>query len=215
QLAVFQPIVFMDYFKNFKTPLGMVEMGEGFVQNRKLARTAIEFVQKKVTLLQRCPLEQLPLRVTHNDTKINNVLFDRKTNKPCCIIDLDTLMPGYLIFDFGDMVRTFCSRAGEEEQDWTKVHLDIYLFEKLCEGFFVALAPLMSKVEKLHLIDGALLITYEQAIRFLNDYLTGDRYYRTTYPGHNLSRAHNQIQLLRSMLDQELQMKQIVQDLLG
>ena len=184
------------------------------LQNRKLARTVIEFIQKEASLLQRFHPDKLPLRVTHNDTKINNVLFDIKTENACCIIDLDTLMPGHLVFDFGDMVRTFCNRAGEEEQDWTKVHLDLYLFEKLCQGFFEPLGPLISDSEKKQMINGALLITYEQAIRFLNDYLTGDRYYAIQYPGHNLCRAYNQTQLLRSMLEQEGRMQEIVQQFL-
>ena len=122
-------------------------------------------------------------------------------------------MPGILPFDFGDMVRTFCNRVGEEAEDWTKVHLDLYFFENLSKGFFDAIHSKLTEPEKNHLVDGVLLITFEQSIRFLNDYLVGDIYYATQYPGQNLNRAYNQIQLLRSMLEQESNMHQIINQL--
>lgn len=182
-------------------------------QRRKLARTAIEFIQQQVPLLNRFSNSELPVRVSHNDTKINNILFDKTTKKGTCIIDLDTLMPGHLPYDFGDMVRTFTNRVGEEEQDWTKVRMNFHFFEHLCKGFFDALGHLITSKEKEHLVDGALLITYEQSIRFLGDYIAGDLYYTPQYSGQNLNRAYNQIQLLRSMLEQESAMKNVIQQL--
>ena len=141
---------------------------------------------------------ELPVRVTHNDTKLNNVLFDRSSGEPLCVIDLDTVMPGLSLYDFGDAIRFGASTAAEDEKDLEKVTLDRGRYELFREGFLAA-CPGLSAAEKELLPTGAMVITAEQAVRFLADYLNGDRYYRIRYPEQNLDRARTQIRLLQEM----------------
>ena len=141
---------------------------------------------------------ELPVRVTHNDTKLNNVLFDRRSGEPLCVIDLDTVMPGLSLYDFGDAIRFGASTAAEDEKDLDKVTLDLRRYELFREGF-VAACPGLTALEKEMLPAGAAVITAEQAVRFLTDYLNGDLYYRIHYPEQNLDRARTQIRLLQEM----------------
>ena len=153
----------------------------------------------------------LPDRVTHNDTKISNVLFSNKTDRGICVIDLDTVMTGTLLTDFGDMVRTFTAQGGEDEKDTGRVRCNPDLFEGLCNGFMAGVQGYISEVEKANLLLGAKLMIYMQAIRFLTDYLNGDVYYKITYHVQNLDRAKNQLKLLESFLEQEEQFREILE----
>jgi len=173
------------------------------------AKAEIAFLQQQAHLSIKLPTK-LPIRVTHNDTKINNVLFDRDSKKGISVIDWDTLMPGWIAHDFGDMVRTFTNSLGEESDQLSSVFMNIDFFKALSLGFMETLAPLLTSEEKKHLVNGALVITFEQAVRFLSDYLQGDIYYRVESADHNLVRARNQIQLLKSMLNQQAEMEDII-----
>lgn len=139
---------------------------------------------------------KLKLRVVHNDTKINNILFDTRSNKAVAVIDLDTLMPGYFIYDLGDMVRTFVSPVSEEEIDLSKVAFRFPFYQKLLEGYLSEMGDCLTDEEKEAIPFAGLMMTYIMAIRFLADYLNGDIYYNTEYPGQNLVRASNQLRLL-------------------
>lgn len=141
----------------------------------------------------------LPLRVTHNDTKLNNVMMDRETGEGLCVIDLDTVMPGLSVTDFGDAIRFGASTAAEDETDLQKVHFDRRLYEVYREGFIEGCGGALTSGEIDLLPVGAMVITYEQALRFLTDYLMGDVYYKTARPSHNLDRARTQIRLLSEM----------------
>lgn len=141
----------------------------------------------------------LPLRVTHNDTKLNNVLLDEKTGKGVCVIDLDTVMPGLSINDFGDAVRFGASTAAEDEKDLTKVHFSLELFEAYVRGYFDGVGNALTDDEIRLLPHGAIMMTYECGVRFLTDYLEGDTYFKTAYPTHNLVRAHTQLRLVEEM----------------
>jgi len=138
---------------------------------------------------------ELPVRVIHNDTKFNNVLLDHE-DKAQCVIDLDTVMPGYVAYDYGDALRTIINTAAEDEKDIRKIGLDIPLFEAYTRGYFQEAAGFLTEPEVDSLITGMLLLPYMQAVRFLTDYLDNDRYYKVNFPGHNLQRANAQLALL-------------------
>ena len=155
--------------------------------------------EERATQLQRMRLSgELPLRVTHNDTKLNNVLLDKKTRKSLCVLDLDTVMPGLSAYDFGDSIRFGAATAAEDEKDLSKMGLDLHLFEVYTRGFLEAATSLTDKeVEVLPL--GAYVMTVECGARFLKDYLEGDLYFKTAYPEHNLVRARTQMKLAQDM----------------
>jgi thiamine kinase-like enzyme len=153
---------------------------------------------------------ELPLRVTHNDTKINNVLFDEKTKDPVIVIDLDTVMPGLAAHDFGDAVRFAANTAEEDEPDASKVSLDLDLYRAFAEGFVEETAGGLSDAEINSLALGAFTITIELALRFLDDYITGDKYFKTNYEGHNLVRCRCQLALARDMEKKFDEMNKIV-----
>ncbi len=141
---------------------------------------------------------ELPLRVTHNDTKLNNVLLDKDTRKSLCVLDLDTVMPGLSLYDFGDSIRFGAATAPEDEKDLSKMEMDLHLFEVYTRGFLEAATSLTDReVELLPL--GAFVITLELATRFMKDYLDGDLYFKTAYPEHNLVRARAQMKLAADM----------------
>lgn len=141
----------------------------------------------------------LPLRVTHNDTKLSNILLDEVTEEAVCIIDLDTVMPGSSLYDFGDSVRTGAASAAEDEPDLDKVHFLPEMYKAYAKGFIKGTAGALTEKELKMLSDGAYVITLEQAIRFLSDYLDGDTYYHIDYPEHNLVRARTQLKLVTEM----------------
>jgi Ser/Thr protein kinase RdoA (MazF antagonist) len=152
---------------------------------------------------------ELHLRVTHNDTKLNNVMLDRKTRKALCVLDLDTVMPGLSAHDFGDSIRFGAATAAEDEQDLSKMTLDLHMFEVYTRGFLESATKLTDKeVEVLPL--GALIMTLEVGLRFLKDYIDGDLYFKTSYPEHNLVRARTQLKLVADMEEKMEDMNRIV-----
>ena len=157
----------------------------------------------------------LPLRVTHNDTKLNNILMDAKSGEARAVIDLDTIMPGSMLFDFGDSIRFGASTAAEDEKDLSKVHFDINLFKAYAEGYCGAVKSSITKREAELLPYGSYLMTIECGMRFLADYLSGDTYFATKYEGHNLVRCRTQIRLASEMEAQFAQMGEIIAEILA
>ena len=141
----------------------------------------------------------LPLRVTHNDTKAGNVLLDSASGRALAVIDLDTVMPGTILSDFGDMVRTFVPDRYEDDPDTENLTLRMEILEALTEGFLSQTADFLTAAEREYLMLGASWIVGEQALRFLTDYLAGDPYYKTDYPEHNLVRARNQLSVISAL----------------
>lgn len=180
---------------------------------RDKAAKEITFVEerseemKRILILGRAGI--IPLRITHNDTKFNNILFD-KAGRGLCIIDLDTVMPGYVHYDFGDAIRSGCNRSREDESDLERVGMDIHLFAGYARGFLESLPGCLSTVEISHLAFSAKLFAYMVGLRFLSDYLVGDLYFKTVRPGHNLQRARVQFRLLEDMERQFRQMEDII-----
>lgn len=147
--------------------------------------------------------QHLPIRVCHNDTKINNMLYCSKTHKAKAVIDLDTCMPGFLLHDFGDMVRTFCCAEAEDSTSLDKVVIRKEVFEALVKGYLAPLKPILSKQEQLSLLLGAKIMPLMLSVRFLTDYLNNDVYFKTAYPEHNLVRTQNQLALYKNILVNE------------
>lgn len=157
--------------------------------------------------------QELPLRVTHNDTKINNILFDKDTDEAKTVIDLDTVMPGLVAYDFGDAIRSAANTAAEDEPDLSKVHLDLERFRAFATGFVRELKGSLTPIEIKTLALGAFTMTAELAVRFLDDYITGDQYFKTLYRGHNLVRTRCQLALATEMLDRMGEMNRIIADI--
>jgi len=187
-------------------------------QRKALASEEISFVLHRQSLVSLVTdglsSGRLPLRVTHNDTKINNVLFDDETERGLCVIDLDTTMPGSPLYDFGDLVRTATCQAAEDERDLSLVAMDINLFQAVAEGYLSQTADLLNEAEKELLPMAGPLLAFTIGLRFLTDYLEGDVYFKTRYPEHNLVRARTQFKLLRSMEEQQREMKRIIEGIL-
>lgn len=153
---------------------------------------------------------KLPLRVTHNDTKLNNILFDINNGEALCVIDLDTIMPGYSVNDFGDSIRFGATTALEDETDLSKVNFDISLYELYVKGFIEGAKGGLTEGELEMLPIGAIMMTFECGMRFLADYLNGDTYFRIHRPSHNIDRCRNQFKLVADMESQLDEMKAIV-----
>ena len=165
--------------------------------------------QEAGTLVNMLAEGKLPLRVTHNDTKLNNVMLDEATRKPLCVIDLDTTMPGLSLYDFGDSIRFGAATAAEDEKDLDKMVMDLSLFETYTKGFLSA-CPGLTENERDMLPMGAKLMTLECGVRFLTDYLSGDTYFATHYEGQNLDRCRTQFKLVADMEGKWDEMKRIV-----
>lgn len=185
-------------------PLGRVEGLEKeidfFKEHRSLASKLVDMQEKG----------ELPLRVTHNDTKYNNILMDRDTNEPLCVIDLDTVMPGLTMYDFGDAIRFAANTAVEDETDLSKVSLSMEKYEGFTKGFIEASKDFLTQNELDNMALGAIVITIELASRFLGDHITGDKYFRIHRENHNLDRARCQIKLAEDMLEKYDEMCEIV-----
>ena len=198
----------VDRFRQFKVSVAADAAGRAAG-----VKTDIDFLLEREDLA--CTLQNmrqdglLPLRVTHNDTKLNNVLLDRVTRKALCVLDLDTVMPGLSLYDFGDSIRFGAATAAEDEQDLSKMELDLHLFEVYTRGYLED-ANALTDTEIAMLPMGALAVTLELATRFLKDYLDGDLYFKTTYPEHNLVRARTQMKLARDMQQKWEDMNRIV-----
>ena len=227
-------------FENFEKALSADAMGRAssvkeeidFFLERK------DYCGKIVNLLNS---GEMPTKVTHNDTKINNILFDQKTGAPAAVIDLDTVMPGSYLYDFGDAIRSGatgtpvdvidldtimpgsicydfgdsirfgCNTGAEDEPDLTKVNFSIELFEAYAKGYLTALGDSVTKIERENLPWGAILMTLECGMRFLTDYLEGDHYFRTHREGHNLDRTRTQIKLVTEMEKNLSKMQEIIE----
>lgn len=155
---------------------------------------------------------EIPLRVTHNDTKLNNIMMDEKTGKGLCVLDLDTVMPGLVMHDFGDAIRFGASTAAEDEKDLTKVSCDLELYEIYVKGFLKGAGDALTEKEISLFPMGAKVLAYEQGMRFLTDYLDGDVYYKISREGQNLDRARTQLKLVADMEEKWERMKQIVEE---
>ncbi len=197
-------------YKDFEQALKEDKMNRA-----KDCQKEIEFLsQRKSTLgkvVEGLNDGSIPLRVTHNDTKLNNILMDAETLEARAIIDLDTIMPGSMIYDFGDSIRFGASTAAEDEQDLDKVHFDLSLFETYFSGYYESVRESITEKELNLLPYGAYLLTTECGMRFLTDYLSGDTYFATKYANHNLIRCRTQFKLAKEMEDALDEMLGIVQ----
>ncbi|MCH7872252.1 MAG: aminoglycoside phosphotransferase family protein [Planctomycetes bacterium] len=152
-----------------------------------------------------------PRRVAHYDAKVSNVLFDADSDEAVCVVDFDTVMPGSVLYDFGDMVRSMACPADEDETDLSRVRIDLDLFEAVARGYLAAAGGFLTGVEKQNLITAGKVITFEQGVRFLADFLDGDIYYKTARPTQNLDRARNQFRLVESIIKSESPMNDAMQ----
>ena len=200
----------VDRYRIFKETLAADPMGRARDVQAEIG-FALAREEEAGTLVRLLAEEKLPLRVTHNDTKLNNVMLDAKTRKALCVIDLDTVMPGLSLYDFGDSIRFGAASAEEDEQDLSKMEMRLELFETYTKGFLGA-CPGLTDLERELLPLGAKLMTLECGVRFLTDYLDGDHYFATHRPGQNLDRARTQFKLVADMEAKWQQMHEIVQE---
>ena len=209
QLQDFDASQLVESIPHFHDTVFRMKTFFGIVDDDPVGRTAevaeeIAFIRENRefagTLCRQIEVGELPLRVTHNDTKTNNVLFDRDTMDPLVVIDLDTCMPGLACYDFGDTIRFAACTGEEDERDTEKMKLDLGLFRAYTEGYLSQTAEILTEKEIESLATGAAVITLELASRFLGDYLTGDKYFRIDYPEHNLVRARAQLALYKDMM---------------
>jgi aminoglycoside phosphotransferase (APT) family kinase protein len=177
----------------------------------KLAKTEIEFALRRKPITSVLLDANLPERVTHNDNKFNNVMLDDATGEGICVLDLDTLMPGLALYDFGDTVRTATSPTKEDERDLSKVTMRFPMFEALVRGYLSEAGEFLTPAEKRLLAFSGKLITFEIGIRFLADHLAGDVYFKVHREGHNLDRARTQFKLIESIEQQEERMNKLVE----
>jgi hypothetical protein len=197
------------------TPKRFVRLEEAIradpVNRAVLARSEIEFALARKPVVNGLLQATLPERVTHNDTKFNNVMLDDATGQGICVIDLDTVMTGSALYDFGDLVRTTTCPTREDEPDLSKVHMQFPMFEDLVRGYLGATVGFLTKPERELLAFSGKLITFEIAIRFLTDFLEGDVYFKVHRPHQNLDRTRMQLRLVESIEAQEEQMARFVE----
>ena len=180
-----------------------------------LAKPEIGFARSRQAITGNLLDAGLPERITHNDTKFNNILLDDKTGEAVCVIDLDTVMPGLALYDFGDMVRTTTSPAAEDEKDLSLVTMQFPMFEALVRGYLESAGAFLTVAERRYLAFSGKLITFEIGIRFLADHLAGDTYFKVHREGHNLDRCRAQFRLVESIEQQEEEMKRLVESIAG
>ena len=196
-------------FADFQRAVAEDRMGRAAQVQRE-----IEFVRARETeyhvMVDLLAAGKLPLRVTHNDTKLNNILFDKTTGEGLCVIDLDTVMPGLAANDFGDSIRFGASTGAEDEKDLSKISCDLNLYDVYAKGFIEGCEGILTDDEIRCLPLGAKVMTYECGMRFLTDYLSGDTYFKIDYPTHNLDRARTQFKLVADMEDKWDEMQRIV-----
>lgn len=197
-------------WENFKSSLH-----RDAVQRSEEIKSEIKFAEEKypelVQITRFLKSGKLPIRVTHNDTKLNNILFS-EDNDALCLIDLDTVMPGSLLHDFGDAIRTSCNTANEDEQDLTKISLNLSNFKQFSQGFIEATSGFIKESEKNLLVISTKFMAFIMGLRFLTDYIDGDIYYKTDYKEHNLVRCRAQFKLLTCIQENQSYMEQIVKD---
>ena len=200
----------VDRYRQLKESVKADNMGRAADVSGEIA-FALEH-EEECSILQRMRESgQIPLRITHNDTKLNNVLLDKATHKSLCVLDLDTVMPGLSVHDFGDAVRCGAATAEEDEPDYKKMKLDVHKFRIFTRGFLEA-APNLSQVEVDNLVLGSFTIAMELATRFLKDYLDGDLYFKTAYPEHNLVRARTQFAMAADIKEKWDELQSIVKE---
>lgn len=173
-----------------------------FIKNKNIANKIQHLIDNK----------QMPLKVTHNDTKLNNLMFEYKTNEGLCLVDLDTVMKGCICFDYGDFIRSACNKAKEDEKDLSKVVFKKDMFFAFTKGYLSKVKETISQIELEHLIDGAITMTYECGLRFLSDYLNGNKYFKIDYPNHNLIRCKTQIHLCKQIINSQKELNNFVID---
>lgn len=155
---------------------------------------------------------EIPIRVTHNDTKSNNVLFDKMTKRPLVVIDLDTVMPGTLLSDFGDAVRFICNTSAEDEPDTNKVYFDTQKFRAFTKGYLTEVKDTITEIEINNLVLSIFSIAVELGTRFLDDYITGDKYFKVNYPGHNVVRTRCQFKLAKDIMRKYDELNEMVKE---
>lgn len=207
--------VIIDDFHNISSRMEQLQQATSKDEHNRLMHCQVvvdfcfsqqSFIDHVMTLCQK-----LPIHVTHNDTKINNLLFSSSSHQPCAVIDLDTCMPGLLMHDFGDMVRTCCSNLAEDDTDIHNMVLNFSIFEALIVNYQETFADNITALEKQSLIVGARLLPFIIGTRFLTDYLNGDSYFQTAHTNHNLDRAKNQFQLYKLITEAEDNLQQFIQ----
>lgn len=205
---------FHDTEKRFRDFLNSLEKDAS--GRAKDVRKEIDFVLKRKNYCSRITSllkdGTIPVRCTHNDTKLNNVMFDDKTGECIAVIDLDTVMPGSLCYDFGDAIRFGCNTSTEDEKDLNLVHFDIHLFKAFVKGYLSSIGNGITEAERNELAFSAILMTYECGMRFLADHLDGDKYFRIAHENHNLDRARTQFKLIEDMEKLLPEMEQIVEE---
>lgn len=193
-------------------------VAEGSKERVKEAATTIAFLKKNRNIVAASERIQsnpaFKKRVTHHDTKISNVLFD-ENDKGLCVIDLDTVMPGYFISDVGDMLRTYLSPVSEEETDLGKIDIRNDYFKAIAQGYLEEMNGELTNEEKAHFVYAGKFMIYMQALRFLTDYLNNDVYYGSKYEGHNFMRAKNQVVLLERLMEKENELDTIIQSIIS
>ena len=199
-----------DRFKKFHEVLKKDPLGRAALVQEEI-KFCLEREEEMGTLSRLRNEKVLPDRVTHNDTKLNNVLLDKETRKPLCVIDLDTVMPGLCLYDYGDSIRFGASTALEDEKDLSKVSMSLDLYKIYTKGYISAL-PDLTKEEKEYLPLGAKTMTFECGLRFLTDYIDGDNYFAIHREGHNLDRARTQFKLVADMEAKWDEMKKVVNE---
>ena len=197
-----------DFHKGTKRYQAFLDALNADVCNRAAsAKAEIDFLNANADIFQVFPklieTRQIPIRITHNDTKINNIMFDNLTSEAICVIDLDTVMPGLALYDFGDIVRTTVSTGAEDEVDLSKVYVQKKRFEAILEGYLMGAGCFLNHVEIDHLLHSGKMITLMIGTRFLTDYLCGDIYFKVHRNGHNLDRCRTQFKLVKSLIEQE------------
>jgi hypothetical protein len=204
-----------DFHHTPKRFAALVKAVENDASNRAaIAKAEIDFALQRAAIVNGLINAKLPERVTHNDTKFNNVMLDDGTGEGICVVDLDTLMPGLTLYDFGDMVRTTTSPAKEDELDLTRVTMQMPMFEALVRGYLTFAGDFLTPEEKRLLAFSGKLITFEIGLRFLTDFLGGDTYFKVHRNGHNLDRCRTQFKLVESIEQQEEQMNKRVEEFL-
>jgi len=207
-------------FHNTRLRFGALQqaIAEDRCNRARSAEQEIAFALKQEgwigTLLDAHGRGEIPERITHNDTKFNNVMMDWETGQAMCVVDLDTVMPGLVLYDFGDMVRTTTSPTLEDEKDLSKVEMQMPMFEALARGYLSAAGSFLTRAEKSYLALSGKLIAFTIGIRFLTDYLIGDTYFRVHRSGHNLDRCRTQFKLVKSITQQQEKMQKFV-DIIG
>lgn len=199
-------------FEDFKTA---VETNASGRKGNALPEIEFAFAREKdcSVITDLLGTEKVPVRVTHNDTKLNNVLFDKETKKGICVVDLDTVMPGSALYDFGDSIRFGANTAAEDEKDLSKVSLSLEYFRAYVDGYLETAGESLTETEIDLLPFAAKLLTFECGMRFLGDYINGDVYFKIEYPEHNLVRARTQFKLVEDMERKYDEMVQIVNEI--